>query len=374
MGEHAHSFARKAGHIMSIIIFVFLACIIILAGVLLVLRPGKARPILDDRGQQAAGSLSEKIFVNINGVEQGMFIESRDTKHPVLLFVHGGPGVPEHFLSERYPTGLENDFTVVWWEQRGAGMSNSARTAAGTITIEQHIADTIDVTNYLRRRFEKDKIYLMAHSWGSFIGIQAAAQAPELYHAYIGIGQMTYQLKSEALAHEYMLQQYRALGNTNMARKLEAARPTLTGPLPAAYDMVRDGAMHTLGIGTTRDMKSIETGVFLRSWLSPDYTIGEKINYWRGKFSSKPIRNQAFATDLTQVVNRLDLPVYFFHGIYDYTCSYTLAKEYFESLQAPLKGFYTFEQSAHSPIFEEPEKMRQILREEVLTGTTRQAD
>ncbi|MCB0061937.1 MAG: alpha/beta hydrolase, partial [Caldilineaceae bacterium] len=76
----------------------------------------------------------------------------------------------------------------------------------------------------------------------------------------------------------------------------------------------------------------------------------------------------------SQTVPTLDLPVYFFEGIYDYTCNYTLAKEYFEQLNAPVKGFYTFAQSAHSPIFEEPDKAQQILRQDVLKGTNRLTD
>jgi pimeloyl-ACP methyl ester carboxylesterase len=79
-------------------------------------------------------------------------------------------------------------------------------------------------------------------------------------------------------------------------------------------------------------------------------------------------------TDLTQQVTRLEMPVYFLHGLYDYTCAYPLAKQYFEKLDAPVKGFYTFEQSAHSPMFEEPEKVQQILREDVLAGTNSLAD
>ena len=78
--------------------------------------------------------------------------------------------------------------------------------------------------------------------------------------------------------------------------------------------------------------------------------------------------------DLSKEVTELSIPVYFFEGIYDYTCSYTLAKEYFDQLKAPTKGFYTFEQSAHSPLFEEPEKMRRILQEDVLVGVNNLAD
>ena len=270
---------------------------------------------------------------------------------------------------------LEEYFTVCWWEQRGSGLSYSADIPPETMTVEQLVSDTLAVTNYLRNRFNKEKIYLMGHSGGSFFGLQAAARAPELYHAYIGMGQMTDQLESEKLAYEYMLQQYKENGNRKMVRKLEAAPPTMTVPLPASYDALRDDAMHGLGIGTTRDMTSVITGIFFQSWQSRAYTISEKVNIWRGKvFSKGLLRNTMFATDLTQQVTELDRPVYFFHGRYDYTCSYTLAKDYFEKLKAPIKGFYTFEQSAHSPIFEEPEKMKQILQEDVLAGANSFAD
>jgi len=102
----------------------------------------------------------------------------------------------------------------------------------------------------------------------------------------------------------------------------------------------------------------------------------EKINMWRGKSQSgvSSLWYEMLATNLTYKVPKLEIPIYFFGGVYDYTVSYTLAKEYFEKIQAPLKGFYTFEKSAHSPLFEEPEKMQQILREDVLRGVINLAD
>ena len=326
------------------------------------LSPGKPNPFLDENGRPLAGSISEKIFVNINGVKQGMFIKSKDATHPVLLYLHGG--MPDYFLTQRYPTGLEDYFTVVWWEQRGSGISYSADIPPETMTLEQMISDTLEVTNYLRHRFGKEKIYLMGHSGGTFIGIQAAAQAPELYYAYIGVAQMSYQLKSERLAYEYMLKQFKENGNKEMVRKLEAAPVTMTDGTPDAYLALRDPAMHSLGIGTTHDMNSVITGIFLPSLTNRDYTLIEKVNMWRGKSQSgvSPLWDKMLATDLTKELPELDLPVYFFEGIYDYTCSYTLAKSYFEKLKAPIKGFYTFEQSAHSPLFEEPEKMRRFYR------------
>jgi pimeloyl-ACP methyl ester carboxylesterase len=370
--------ARKAGRIMLTIVSIALTGILILVGMLLVWSPGKTEPFLDENGNLLAGSISEKTWVNINGVEQGMFIKSKDINNPVLLLVHGGPGMPEYWLTQRYPTSLEDHFTVVWWEQRGAGLSYSPNIPAETMTAEQFISDTLEVTNYLRNRFGKEKIYLMGHSWGSYIGIQAAARAPELYYAYIGVGQVSHQIESEQLAYEYALEYYRQSGDTNMVEKLEAAAPTMTVPLPANYDALRDAYMHGAGIGTTRDMNSVITGIFLPSWHFREYTLSEKVNLWRGKFISRSPRfglwDKVQITDLARQVTELEIPVYFLHGKYDYTCAYPLAEEYFEKLKAPIKGFYIFEQSAHSPMFEEPEKTIQIMLEDVLAGTNNLAD
>jgi pimeloyl-ACP methyl ester carboxylesterase len=123
-------------------------------------------------------------------------------------------------------------------------------------------------------------------------------------------------------------------------------------------------------------MNSVVTGIFLPSLTSREYTFMEKINMWRGKSRSgvASLWRDMITTDLSKKLPELAIPVYFFEGIYDYTCSFTAAKSYFESLKAPLKGFYTFEQSAHSPMFEEPEKMQKILREDVLAGANRLAD
>ena len=355
-------------------IVIRLGGILVCVGALKLLGGGRPRPVPDENGHPVRGSISEKAFVDINGVRQGMFIQSKDATHPVLLYLHGG--MPEYFLTERYPTGLENDFTVAWWEQRGAGLSYSPGIPPETMTSEQFIADTLSVTSYLGNRFGKEKIYLMAHSGGAFTGLQAAARAPELYGAYIGVAQVVHQLKSERLVYEYMLGRFKETGDSRMVRRLEAAPVTMTDGTPKAYLAVRDRAMHRLGVGTTHDMKSHLTGVFWPSLRSPQYTLAEKAKLWRGKLSSGPsvLWDEMLATDLAERVPELALPAYFFHGIYDYTVSYQLAKDYFERLKAPLKGFYSFDRSAHSPILEEPEKARRIMRQDVLAGANSLAD
>lgn len=161
-----------------------------------------------------------------------------------------------------------------------------------------------------------------------------------------------------------------------MVRKLEAAPVTLQHGVPAAYLRVRDEAMHALGVGTMREMRSVVTGLFFPSLRNRDYTLTEKINLWRGKAAMgvSSMWKEALASDLAERVPRVDIPVYLLHGVHDYTVSYPLAKAYYDQLQAPIKGFYTFHESAHSPLFEEPDRTCRIMREDVLTGSTRLAD
>ena len=369
-----YSFILKSIHILLILLTVLLSCILILAGAMLLSSPGKPKPFLDEKGKNLKGSISEKIHLNINGIEQGMFLKGKDVNNPVLLYLHGG--MPDYFLTRKYPTGLEDYFTIAWWEQRGSGLSFSAGIPPETMTLKQMISDTKEVSNYLRNRFGQDKIYLMGHSGGTFVGIQVASQSPELYHAYIGVAQISNQLQSERLAYEYMLKKFHEKGNKKIVRKLEAAPVNMISGTPDAYRKLRDPAMHSLGIGTTHNMHSVITGIFIPSLLCREYTFIEKFNLWRGKSHSgiSILWTNMISTDLVMQVTEFKLPVYFVGGIYDYTVSCILAKDYLEKLKAPIKGFYTFEKSAHSPIFEEPKKMQQIIREDILVGRNSLSD
>ena len=344
-------------------------------GALLLGSPGQPAPLRDAKGEVLPGSLSERVTLTIGGVDQGMFIQTVDPSNPVLLFLHGGPGMPEFFLDTTHPTGLERHFTMAWWEQRGAGMSFSRDIPPESMTVERLVDDAIEVADYLRDRFGQDRIYLLAHSWGSFLGVQVAAKAPDRFHAYIGMGQVVHQLRSELLAHAHMVTAYRDRGDARMVRKLDAAPVTLTDGLSPAYMRLRDAAMHGLGIGTTRDMTSVVTGIFLPVWRSPAYTLREKVAVWRGIGWSRQFLWEDFLrTDMSQLFARFDLPVYLLTGRHDYTASQDLARAWFDRIEAPVKGFYWFENSAHSPVFEEPAKAQDILLTDVVRGAASAAD
>ena len=141
-GPSVRTFARRAGRVTLTVMGVLLISLLVLVGVLLFMSPGTPKPFLDDSGKPLVGSISEKIKVNINGVEQGMFIKGKNARNPVLLYLHGG--MPDYFLTEHYPTGLDEYFTVVWWEQRGSGLSYSADIPPESVNPRQLVSDIVE--------------------------------------------------------------------------------------------------------------------------------------------------------------------------------------------------------------------------------------
>jgi len=341
---------------------------------LIILSPGNPKQFLDKNGNKLKNSISEKVFLDINGSKQGMFIKSKNVDNPIILYLHGG--MPVYFLTEKYPTHLENNFTIVWWEQRNCGISYSSSSSQNRATIEQLVDDTIVLTKYLLERFNKKKIYLMGHSGGTFLGVSVIDQMPELYEAYIGMAQMSDQFLSEKLAYDYILNKHREMNSKKMVEHFEKYSFDDQNKIPIEYLKMRDDAMHELGVGTMRNMRNVATDLFLPSLFFSEYTLLEKYNLWAGKSKFGISQNWEIMTqtNLIETKNYFKIPVYFFHGLYDYTCSYELAKKYFDNITAPIKGFYTFDQSAHSPLFEEPDKMNRILINDVKNLRTDLAD
>ncbi|WP_372948544.1 alpha/beta fold hydrolase [Mariniphaga sp.] len=347
-------------------ILIILSLIISVILYLVLISPGKPDVFKDEDGNILESSISEKIFVPIGGVKQGMFIRSKNTDNPVLLFVHGGPGFPNYFLFEKFKPGLEDYFTVCYWEQRGGGLSYTSEVTIESMTLEQLTSDAIEVTNYLRERFGKDKIYIMAWSGGTGIALPAVAEAPQLFHAYIAMAQITRQRESEKIAYQFMLKHYTEMNDQRAVKDLLRFNHLETeSDLISFYNSgTRDKLMHKLGIGTMRSMKSVFIDIFLPVWTCRAYTLKEKYIIWKSKLIFLPKTNlkiQALKTDFSETYPEIKVPVYFMCGKHDLTVNIDLTKDYYNRLDAPLKGFYTFENSAHGPLFEEPERFMEIL-------------
>ncbi|MGG5317987.1 alpha/beta fold hydrolase [Enterococcus sp. AZ072] len=341
--------------ILGVIVILMISALLIL----LVNSPGKTPQLTDTEGQPISSSINEKKSMSIGGVQQGMFIRGEDKTKPVLLFLHGGPGTPEFAMSHAWETQdrLEKEFVVCYWDQRGTGMSNPKGLKKETLTTSNLIQDTVEVTKYLQKRFDKQQIFLMGHSFGSYIGLKTAQKYPENYVAYLGVGQVIHQKEGQKRAYQYLRDQAKEKNDQKALKKLATFDPEAP-----AYNML----LEEYGVGIRHDgpatMKLLKNLLFFKG-----YTSKEKWQAIQGMaISNQQLDTPDYSEDnLVKTVPKVDVPVYFLHGKYDYQVSYELAKEFYERVDAPKKGFYTFENSAHSPNMEEPAVFMKAVKEVV---------
>ena len=355
---------KRIGKILLITLISVIGILLIGFVVLFIKSPGKLDPLKDATGNEIVGSLVEKNFIEIGGIQQGFFIRSENPDNPVLLFLHGGPGSPELPYSVAYESSerLEKYFTVCYWEQRGAGMSFSESLEPGTMTTTQMGEDARQMTNYLQSRFKQEKIYLMGHSWGSYLGIKTIEKYPENYLSYIGIGQLSNQSESEKLAYDYMLNLVEERNDKKSLEKLKQFNKNAPEFPGNDYLMNSREIMNKYGIGVAHQDISMSS-IVMNVMLFKGYTFSEKINYIRGSLFSLQLFDNVIKDNLFESSVSFDIPVYIIHGKHDYVTSYDLAREYSDVIKAPAKDFFTFENSAHSPNLEEPEKFVQTVSE-----------
>lgn len=311
--------------------------------------------------------ISEIATVKIGKSNQGMIIKSKNIDNPILLFLHGGPGNPEYLLQKKYNINLEDFFTVCWWDQRGSGLSYNASLANEQMTLDLMVTDTVEITNYLKKRFRVDKIYIMGHSWGSFLGINVVSNYPELYKAYIGIGQVTNQFESEKLGYKSMLKTAKATGDIKTVNKLKKYNLTNPDAITTKYLMLRSSIMGKQGNGVFHD-GTLAKNMLKDIILDNEYSLSGKYGYLMGSLKSLkyPLNKSQYTTNLMVKITEIEIPVYIMHGIHDRQVSYSLSLDYFDKLKAPSKKFYTFENSAHSPFMEEKIKFIKIISNDIL--------
>ena len=343
-----------------------IAVIIVLAMITLWIKsPGVTEPITDADGNLVESSISQIEKVTLGGQEQYIIIRGVDKTKPIMLFLHGGPGSPEGAFIKHYNPAIEHDYVMVYWEQRGAGKSFSKNIPPESMNLQQLIADTHELSEYLVNRFNREKICLMGHSWGSLLGILSAYQHPERYHAYFGIGQVCHQFKGEQISFNWALDQAVERNDTKAIETLKNLNfPDSTAGIDKwmNYLMMERRFVNRYGGGTTREITGMWplVKIILNSEI---YTFNEKMNFMNSSmFSLKSMWLDVINTNLFNEIDSMKVPVYIFHGKYDYTTPYPLANDFYQQLKAPQKGFFLFENSAHSPIMEEPEEFNAILR------------
>lgn len=347
------------------VLFIFIVIVVIFIITTLIILPpsnGKIPTFKDEKGNVIPNSISEKTWIDVNDGKLGLIIIGENKNNPVLLVCGGGPGIPEYLLENFYPSALTKHFVVVYFDYRGTGLSYST-IDENKLTKELYLNDVDEVTDYLRDRFNQDKIYLMGHSFGTYIGLYAAYNHPEKYEAYLAQSQTVNQKESEYIAYDYMLNEYKKLGDKSMVSKLE--KYNIKESYETYFAKIRDKAMHKLGVGSTRNMKSVITGLFFPSLRVKEYTIKERLNIWKGKIASKnfKVNKESDDVNLFEEIKELQIPIYFFAGKYDYTCTESLQKKYYDFIKAPKKKYYLYENSAHSPIYEEYDKTNNYIKE-----------
>lgn len=333
--------------------------------------------IEDEFGEAIPGHIALMDRVNLGGLDQTLLLRGASTDLPVLLWLHGGPGSPEIPFAREFNAGLERHFLVVHWDQRGAGKSfyefdelppDSMRLR------ENYVADTIELSERLIRRFkgqappEERKIYLFGHSWGSLVGILAAKERPDLYHSFIAAGQVVHMAESEKRSYKWALQQARDQNNEDAIAELEAiGMPPFSGetmganaPVHWKWIMQQGGALH----GRTSIVSLLPTLLFC-----DEYNLVDKVAFVQGgSRTARVVWDEFMAADLFQEVPALQVPVIMIHGRYDRQVDPALTLAYFQKLRAPAKTWVWFEDSAHSPMFEEPERFETVLKDSLGRG------
>lgn len=322
---------------------------------------GKPTPIVDDQGRQVEGSISEIEEIELGGVKQWIITRAIDTSNPLLLFVHGGPGSTEFPFYKQYATQLERDFIVVHWEQRGAGKSFSSELTADQLSVDHFVSDIDELSRLLKSRHQKEKIYILGHSWGTTIATLAAYRYPEHFHAYIGMGQEI-QLKAAVLVSNEMLKD---CAEKHGYDEILTGLKQLPPQPPYAYDIEIE--RNSWIVKCRGDIYCEGTNMFKELYSAfmtlNEYTLTDKLNWFRSiELGVNLIIPTYVDLDLSNEAVEFEVPVYFIQGIHDMQTPASLVEEYFEKLTAPDKEMFMFYKSAHAPLFEETEKTLGVIR------------
>ncbi|MFB1100576.1 alpha/beta fold hydrolase [Terribacillus sp. JSM ZJ617] len=302
-------------------------------------------------------------LVDLNGAQQGVIMKhNKDKAAPILLFLHGGPGFPAYPLIRAHGVQLEQEFTVCYWDQRGTGSSYKAAEGGKLLTLEQLLADTLELIAFLRKTYDKEKIYVLGHSWGSILGTMAAQKVPEQLHAYIGVGQIGIQFESEKEAYDFLVSEADRRSDERAKRKLARKKFDKSYYQNRAYGAVRFKYTNKYAVGFTRDGYN-SSRLIREVMVCPEYRWIDKFNIFAGSgLSYQRLAKEISTINLIRTVPELEVPVFFLHGQYDYQTTYQQAYNFYTSLKAPVKQFHTFSESAHSPFLEEPKKFINLLK------------
>lgn len=331
--------------------------LILLAGVVYLLWPISTPPFLDPEGHRLPHSIATIARWTINGVSQSVIIRGRGSSNPVLIWVHGGPGSSETPVVRRFNAPLEDHFTIVYWDQRYAGRSLDPfgpRPAAQKI--DDYVADLGVLIAKLRENLHCKKVVLVAHSWGTVPAILYAERHPDDVAAYVGIGQEADTPESEKRSYAWVLQQAGEKGDAEIVARLKklGPPPRRSGEDWTPRDLLQKygGAFHAdMSVGTLAMISATASEVNWRDGLALIFA----------NTYNKAVESEEAKVVLDREHLRFRMPIFFMSGRYDHTVDADLAFRYLGRISAPKTAFFWFENSAHSPPFEEPERFNAIM-------------
>lgn len=303
--------------------------------------------------------------VQIGGLSQYIHIRGHDRNNPVILFVHGGPGFAMMPFSHIFQDAWEDSFTVVQWDQRGAGktyFANPPEAVQGTLTVPRFTDDIIEMTQFLRQRLGQEKIFLVGHSWGSIISVHAIKKRPDLYLGYVGTGQFVAFREGEQMAYQHTLNLAHQRGVAEAVEELEAIAPYPGGDFMQKF-RVRNKWNSLLGetyYGHTSMLPLIKETLY-----SPDYSLSD-VSFFLEEPALEWIDAILPTLDLRTLGLDFEVPVFFFEGAHEWQTPYPLVEDYYASIRAPVKNYVVFEKSSHFPFFSEPQKFAAALKKELL--------
>jgi pimeloyl-ACP methyl ester carboxylesterase len=358
---------KKVGKWLLYGIGVIVAFVVIVLIVIKFNSSGEEAPFLDENGEVAANSIAVHENIDINGVPQRITIRGRDVSNPVLLRVHGGPGsASPPIISRINRFDLEDVFTICYWEQRGSGVAYTSEIPDSTVTLTQIVDDGLEVTDYLRKKFKKDKIFIEGSSWGTAVSAFMVQENSALFHAYIGIGQIANQPLSEQLSYDFVMTQAQDQNDTISIGQLnKIGRP----PYPNKSNLELAKACNTQRSILTKYEKpriNPDFSGLIALLLDNSMTFNQKLNPIPDAPAFRLLWPTCFQVNLMRDIPKWEIPVYIMHGDNDHFTETSLAKAYFDSLDAPTKKWFLFENATHPVQFEYPEKYRSIYLDEIL--------
>ena len=326
--------------------------------------------VQDKSGILTPNGINSLEKITLGGLDQWILIRGWDKSNPVLLFLHGGPGAPLFTYARDIGVRarLEQHVVVVYWEQRGTGKSFFHSIPKESMTIDQFVFDTCELAEMLKNRFGKQKIVLVGRSWGSLIGLLAVQQQPELFSAYVGIGQMIYPLQNDSLSFEQTLEMAKKIGDKKAIKELlEIGYPPYDYKELFIQRRWLTAFYHQF---MSKKFDRKRPNYWKRLLSTPEYTLFDIFKMGQDPFFSiKHLwNNDLYKINLFEQVPLLDIPVWFLAGRYDYFTPSELVERYYQDVKAPHgKSLVWFEESGHEPELQEPEKFQRFMINHVLT-------